>query len=246
MKYSDETLMAFADGELEETLRAEIEADLKADAGLARRIAAHRGLRGELQRAYASDLDEAPPRRLLDTLAAPAGESRGSKVVALENARARKPRRAWSPPQWGAIAASLIIGTGAGYMAFRTTTRTPITEAGGVLVADASLARTLSQALTGETPDEAGTRIGISFRSKGGDLCRSFSDGSLAGIACREGAQWQIRLLTQPGAPDQRPYRTASSELPPAIRGAIEADIDGEPFDAQAERDARARGWRAQ
>ncbi len=256
MKYSDETLMAFADGELDEKLRAEIESVLADDAQLARRVAAHRELRARLQGAYAPSLGEAVPQRLLDTLAdtvaTPAqAPSRKSNVVAFGEPLVRQTPKVWGVPQWSAIAASLIIGVGAGYLAFRSTDGALIAAKNGALVADAALARSLSQTLVGEQAgagaDGAGPKIGISYRSKAGDLCRSFSDAALAGIACRDANQWQIRMLTQaaPAAGNAGSYRTAASELPPAIRQAIDSDIDGEPLDAQAERDARARGWRA-
>jgi hypothetical protein len=221
MKYSEETLMAFADGELDADLRAQIEAAMAADAELGRRVATHRNLRSHLQSVYATELDETPPQRLLDTLAAPAAHSRESNVVRLDRPRVQKAPRAWGQ-QWSALATK-----------------------DGVLVADAALGQSLSKAVSGEQVGKADTKVGISYLSRSGDLCRSFTDSGLAGIACRSGEQWRIRALTQAATVDAGPYRPASSEMPPLIRQAIDADIDGEPFDAKAERDARTRQWRA-
>jgi anti-sigma factor RsiW len=63
--FSDETLMAFADGELDATTRAAVDAAMREDPEVAKRVAQHRALRAKLQLAYASELDEAPPERLL-------------------------------------------------------------------------------------------------------------------------------------------------------------------------------------
>ena len=52
MSISDETLMAYADGELEPAQRAEIEAAMAADPKLAERVEQHRALRRKLNAAY--------------------------------------------------------------------------------------------------------------------------------------------------------------------------------------------------
>ncbi|HEX3848382.1 MAG TPA: hypothetical protein VHV81_13455 [Steroidobacteraceae bacterium] len=237
MKYSDETLMAFADGELDAALRAEIESALEGDAELERRVAAHRALRARVHEAYAGELDEMPPQRLLDVL----GAGAVSKVAALDDLRARRRERA-AAPRWLALAASVAIGATAGYLAFDLGPRAQVTSKGGVLVADASLEKSLSSAASGEGVGST-PRIGMTYRSKSGALCRSFTASALAGVACRDGGEWRIRVLAQiaDAGAGAGGYRTAGSELPPAVRGAIEADIDGEPLDAAAERDALSR-----
>jgi len=259
MNYSEETLMAFADGELDAALRAEIEAAIASDLQLALRVAAHKNLRERLQRAYAGELKSEPPQRLLDMLAAPSATAGApgvqsapgvpsapgadSNVIALDSRRSKKAARTGTPRRWAALAASLVIGVTAGYVGFEITARAPIAAKQGVLVADAALGRSLTHSPAGEG-SAAGPKIGISYRSKSGDLCRSFTESAFAGIACRDGDDWRIRMLTQRDAADASQYRAAASELPPAIRAAIDADIAGEPLDAAAEREALERGWR--
>ena len=53
MKFSDETLMAYADGELDDDQRAAIERAVGADPALAERVAQHQALRSDVFAAFA-------------------------------------------------------------------------------------------------------------------------------------------------------------------------------------------------
>src|ERR1700688_1461984 len=113
MTISDETLMAYADGELDAAARAVVESAMREDPQIEARVAAHRTLRRRVQAAYSAELSEDVPERVLG--AARGVESTRSKVVNLQDARAVMERKASParPPraQWrtaGTIAASLI------------------------------------------------------------------------------------------------------------------------------------------
>ena len=81
MKYDDETLMAFADGELDETLRAEIAAAVERDPELAQRVAGHRALRSRVAGTFGALLDEPAPDRLVNA-------ARGARTPAANTRRA--------------------------------------------------------------------------------------------------------------------------------------------------------------
>jgi len=113
-----------------------------------------------------------------------------------------------------------------------------------------SLARALNEQLAGSGAAGAAVRIRLSFRSRSGNYCRTFAlSGSrgLAGLACREQAQWQLVNLVGPegaGAPVAGPnMRMAASGLPPALLQAVSDHISGEPLNAAAEAQARSNGW---
>src|SRR5579883_1234043 len=64
MRISDEVLMAYADGELDTTARAEVERAMAADPQIGRRVAEHEALRARLRSTYDSVLNEPVPDRL--------------------------------------------------------------------------------------------------------------------------------------------------------------------------------------
>src|SRR5437868_11250398 len=110
MQFTDETLMAYVDGEADAALRETIERALQLDPQLAERIARERRLRHRLQAAFSGMLEEPVPLRLTEhARTAPSG---GAVLAGsprwLEAARRRTQQ--WSWLEWTALAASLCIG----------------------------------------------------------------------------------------------------------------------------------------
>jgi hypothetical protein len=255
MTISDETLMAYADGELDAAARAAVESAMREDPQIERRIAAHRTLRRKVQAAYSAELSEGIPERLLSAARGAAG-TQGSNVVNLKAARAameRSKSRARPPPaQWrtaGTIAASLIAGVGLGFFMWGHTESPLMRNAGGALVARGQLAKALSNQLAAGQSRGSPVQIGVSFRAKSGDYCRTFAlSGAVSpsGLACRHADQWQVQALSQePGTVSGSEYRTAGSAMSATILKSVEAQISGEPLDQAGERAARQGGWTA-
>jgi hypothetical protein len=254
MRIPDETLMAFADGELDGAARAAVEAAMREDPEIDKRVAEHRALRRRVEQAYAAELSEPVPERLMLAVNR-APVSSGNSVVDLNSVRDSRARASAGAPagKWwrqplGAIAASMIIGFGLGYGARHQSSSPLIRGAGGAVVAGADLAQALSHQLTAEQSPAAAVKIGVSFLAKTGDYCRTFSFSGAAspsGLACHHGQEWQIEALSRPigAAENSAPYRTAGSEMPPAILKAVEDQISGEPLDPAAETAARNAEW---
>lgn len=256
MTIPDETLMAFADDELEPAARDAVAAALRDDPALASRVAQHRALRAKVNLAFAAELDETPPERLL---AIARGPSQGTgattrNVVELEAARAAQPARPAARLSWRSMtsmAASLLVGLALGFFALPQASPIVMKNGGG-LVASGILARALSRQLGSERSPAAAVQIQLSFLSKSGDYCRTFTmagAASQAGMACRHADDWQIRALAQPvdgaaGKDSSENYRTAGSALSPLILAAIQQQISGEPLDERGEMAARQRHWR--
>lgn len=239
MRFSDETLMAYADGELDAATRAAIEAEMAVDPDLARAIERHRALAGRVRGAYAGVLDETVPERLAALVAKPAA----SNVTPLAAHRvARAPVAARSRlPQWMAVAAMLVLGVGVSL--FMINESDPWAETATGLVARGELDAALTQQLAGSL-GTGGPQLGISFRDRDGAWCRTFHldrEAPVAGLACRSGAEWQLRVMADAG-PREAGLRTAGA-MPLAVLEAVDAAIEGEPADAAAERAARDSGW---
>jgi hypothetical protein len=254
MTISDETLMAYADGELDAAARAEVESAMREDPQIENRIAAHRALRQTVQAAYSAELSEGIPDRLLTAARGVAGKQAG-KVVNLQDARAAMERNALRarplPSQWrtaGTIAASVMVGVGLGVWLSGRSESPLMQSAGGPLVARGQLAKALSNQLAAEQSRNSTVRIGLSYLAKSGDYCRTFAlSGAVSpsGLACRHGEEWQVQALTQgPGAVGDSSYRTAGSPMSAAILKSVEGQIAGEPLDQAGERTARERGWK--
>ncbi|HEY0684236.1 MAG TPA: hypothetical protein VGD45_18020 [Steroidobacter sp.] len=248
MQFSDETLMAYADGEVDADLRRQIEAAMALDPSIAERVAKHRSLRADLGAAFNGVLDEPMPARLLDAAAATPA-SKAATVTDLNAARAAKqragqPKSRWSWPEWGAIAASLVIGILAGRTALQPSQSDLFASTEAGIVARGELSAALTDQL-GNAAKDADVHIGLTFRDKGGQYCRTFATASAAGFACREANAWKVRALSE-GAADQQggEYRMAGTALPPAILTAVEDSMAGEALDREQEQAARARDWK--
>jgi hypothetical protein len=247
MTISDETLMAFADGEVDPATRAIVEAAMRDDPEVRRRVAHHQALREVVKGAFAAVIDEPVPQRLI---AAARGAPPGN-VVDLAGARnaaaVKAPGRGlrWQP---AAMAASLLLGLALGYLGWHGSNTLVTVSANGELVAGAGLAEALSSQLSADHPPGAAATTGLSFRTKTGDYCRTFAltaTHANSGLACREGGSWKVKVLAQsPETPaNSSGFRPAASADSAAVRAAVEESIDGEPLDQAGEIAARQGNW---
>jgi len=254
--------MLYVDGELDAASRAAFDARLAHEPALAAAVAREHAFRGRLQSAYAAELDEPLPAGLRELLAmpepvaAPLAMPRAANDAlppgANDASRAHLPRaRRWRWPEWGAMAASLVLG-----LVFGARMLTPQGGPGGdtlawnvgsdgTITAQAGLRDALEQHVAGTAP-EAGVAVGLSFRNHSGQYCRTFSTDAASGIACKGDGGWVVAHLEQ--APTTSPassaYRTAASPFSPALLAAVDALRDGETLDAAGEAAARAKEWK--
>jgi len=243
MRFSDEMLMAYADGELDLVARAEIEASMARDPKVAAAVERHRALAAKLRPAYDAVLTEPVPDRLAELVAAP-----GSPAIVDIASRRRASESAiavgrWRLPQWAALAASVIVGLFVGVLLMRSGGAAYEETAAG-LVARGALDKALTSQLASAGGD-AGVRIGISFRDREGDYCRTFHmhrEAPVAGLACRSGEEWRLQVLAT--APAHEGELRPAAAMPMAVLHAVDAAIDGEPLNAALEQAARDKGWR--
>lgn len=238
--WSDAQIHAHVDGELDAESSARIAAESLVDPALAARIERQRRLRDQLRAGFSAVLHEPVPQRLQELLSA---EIPAASVTSLESARtARAPRRRWALPEWGAIAAALVLGTLLGPQLFRNASRLPFEDRRGSLMAT----RYLDSALTTQAGGTAGqVVIGLTFRTGSGEYCRTFSlHSGGTGLACRRGGSWIIELLeggaTAAGSPE---YRMAGSAITPAMLEVIARLGADAALTPEEEQQARAGRW---
>lgn len=245
MRFTDETLMAFADGELDEPTRRAVELAMRKDPELAAKVAQHRALRADVFGAFAPTLDEPVPPRLKEAVTQ-------GKVVQLDAVRAARretmAKRRWSWPEWGALAATLVLGVLAGGFGLKSVQGdaqlATAMGADGTLVARGQLATALTQQLASVPAADPHIKLGVSFVAKDGGYCRSFMLGAAAGLACRNGSEWKIPVIAEGDAGAAGAYRQAGSAMPPAVLEAIDQRIAGQALDAKSEQAAAQQGWK--
>ena len=248
MNFDDETLMAYADGELDPARRAQIAAALDKDPALAARVEKHRALRAEVAGAFATVLSQPVPARLeaaATGTAAPVERARGN-VVQFPARGTRAPATAWRAREWFAMAASVVLGIVISWRAFSPAGSTTMTASQGALVARGALSAALDGQLASNQASDAAVRIGLTFKARDGSYCRSFAlrDGGVSGLACRAAGEWRIPVTASADAAGGD-FRQAATQLPPTVMQAIEARIAGDALDAPQETQARDAGWKA-
>lgn len=233
---SDDIFFAWLDGELEGEEAARAAAQVQSDPDLAARAEQHRAIHRRLKGAFDPVADAAIPDRLVAAF-----RQNEPQVVDLGAVRRSREARTWTPlPQWAAIAATLAVGILVGTMVPQGS-EAPVAVEGGKIYASAALDSALTAQLASAPAGDV--RIGMTFRDQSGAICRSFSEAATSGLACRSGSRWQVRGLFAAPEGQSGPYRMAAG-MDPNLAALIDSTISGDPFDASAEKAAKAKGWR--
>ncbi len=242
MNWSDDTLMAYADGELDSAQRADVERALDEDTALRQRVAALQVQRDRVQAAFSAVLDEPVPDRLSRLLQPSAMVSldavRAARDRDTEERKRERPSMSWA--QWGGIAASLLLGLLLGLQFDRGGTGLR----DGKLVAGDALAQALTTQLASAPVAGEPVAVHLSFVDRAGDYCRTFSTAALAGLACRQAGQWMLQTVIAVDATPSGTVRQAASAMPQAVLDAVDQRRSGDMFDATLERQSRDQGWR--
>jgi hypothetical protein len=254
---TDEQLMAYADGELDASMREVVEAALAADPALVTRLAEHEALRERLRDAFAAELDEPVPTRLREALKTePRAPAPVVSLATHRKATAARIREAanesrWSgAARWGAWAASLAAAVFIGHAYWPGGSNAALEglalQDGGRLVARGTVETALNTQTAATRPLGVDVAVPLSFVDRSGRYCRSFTTAGHAGLACRDGGDWAVQMLVQapPATLSTSAARQAASSLPPALLAEIDQRIEGPALDAQGEQRALQGGWR--
>lgn len=234
----EDTFFAWLDGELGAAEAARVEAEVAADAELARRAAEHRALGVRLRGAFEAVTVSPVPEALTAAV-----QPRRSNVIDFSAWRAQLSRPFTSPaPQWAAMAAALVLGIAVGTTLTGERGSSPVEVRGGAIYAAGAVDQALERQLA--SADRSGdVRTGLTFRDQSGAICRTFESNVSSGLACREDGSWRLRGLFAAPEGAGAEYRMAAG-ADPRLLEMVDSTISGEPFDAAQERSAREQGWR--
>lgn len=246
--YSNEQLMAYADGELAPAEAAQIRSAALNDAALNRRIESFTRTGRALGSVFADKLNEPVPDRLLQLLQAPPAASEGSSVQALP---ARKPRFEQAGRWWPhALAASLLVALAVTLGLPRTGVETATPMIAGLPADAVQISTVLETTPSGEVValSVAGRPYELlptaTFRDAAGRYCREFTASDLVAaeearaLACRGEREWAVELATTQGRVD---VVQDEGYFPAGTDQAVEGRV---PVGSEAERQLIKDGWR--
>jgi negative regulator of sigma E activity len=260
----DETLMAFADGELDDHESERVAHAMEASPALAERVEMFMASRERVRGAYASVIAEPVPERLLQAaLGDAAGQRpdiRSSNMAAAETAAvvpferpvagsSRMAQRRWLPVALAASVAAVAAGL-VGYIGGHGR-GAPTNAVAALFGTPGAVAELLTATADGERRElpVAGLVASVAgtYRMADQRLCRTLdlnhaaSGTGAQALACRGASGWRLEVA-MPREPDNGTFR------PAAAGASIEAVLDaGGASDAlaKAEVDALIRsGWR--
>lgn len=250
----DETLMAFADGELDAFEAARIEGILRADVALRHRLARLRATDDILRAAVTAPL--AATQRF-SALLEPELKQHGDadQVMPLRRKHAWT-RREWLPAGVGVAAALLVVVMSGVMFPQKVSWLEQVSD--GIALADPVLSM-ISSTPSGQVVQSSGLHVKpiVSFVSKDGRVCREahVQDAEMAVrvLACRDNHvevahlnEWCIEAIArvQPIA-NRQSYHAAGVATDPVIDAAYERLGRREVLDQAGETLAISNGWKA-
>lgn len=244
--FTDEELMAYADGELGEARAAELDQALAGSAALADRLAIFVDTRILSKEAWSPALEDPVPPHLIEKVRALAGAERDSAdttVVSFpQQASAPQTRPFWQVPLAAGLA--LAIGLGAG-----VTLPTPQGKgAAGIQIAaleDTRITDALNTLPSGEALQFGGGARLVpiaTFYDGRETLCREFEldrtdSVTIVSVACLSDGAWDVRMAVAASARETGYAPASSLDVLDAYLTASEA---GPPLEPEAEAAALA------
>ncbi|ETX13286.1 hypothetical protein OCH239_12320 [Roseivivax halodurans JCM 10272] len=240
--FTDETLMAFADGALDDATARRVVEAARCDERVASRIALFRSTREVLDRTAEAERADPVPDALMARVRAtidrePPNEAAGNVVAWGGRPREGRSRSVAWP---AAIVASLAlaVGLGTGWIIAPTGEEGALNAFDSAWVERAGLTYPLSRLRSGEsgTTEVGDVTLVSSFRDASGAFCREFEIATEAqtyvSVACHGGGSWEVRFAAVTGG-------TVEGYAPASSLDALDAYLAGigagAPLDAEAE-----------
>ncbi len=263
---TDETLMAFVDGELEAGERQRVAAALEHDADLRARLQVFEQTGRELGALFDQPMNEPVPSHIEEMVRrAPLGQR---PVSPLERIATRLrdtigelsgPAASWATAGVAATIFAVGLSVGLWFQNLPTGISTDrialLNVEDNHIWAQGALKTALETAASGEehkwpTGSNGGTVVPVlTFKDKTGRFCREYAvagtpEASAVGIACRtDAARWSVEIHTAQSTEAQS-IAPASGTGIERLNALMTEMSEGEPLDLDAEEAAIRKGWR--
>jgi hypothetical protein len=248
--FSDEILMAFADGELDESVAASVEMAMKKDPAIAQRIAGFMRSRRIVRSAFQEEnLPDVPPELRAAVLSHIEHFEAASKCTDPPEVPAARKRPFGDRRRMGfAMAASIAVLAFTSLAYFVGRSEKPSPFLGPVaLLSSVEVASALSEIPSGQDRDLSLGRIRVisTFRVANGSLCRELKlqapSGASDAVACHDNG-WKIRFAVESTSPGNAYVPSDGADL---MESYLQHADAGEPLintaEAQALDDLRKR-----
>ncbi|WP_091133955.1 anti-sigma factor family protein [Microvirga guangxiensis] len=248
--------MAFADGELDETVRRVVEQAMAKDAQIGWRIAAYIESRRLVQTALSSEDHLAVPPALHSAIIRQVLAVEGARLKSVETAAAAKPavNQSTAPSssyfsrntmRLAASLAVLAIGTAAFFAGqWMKNDHEPADQSLIARLNSVPVKETLSTAASGQQHGlgAAQLRIVATYRSDNGAICREFilqdASGKANAVACRSNTDWNITFALLEPAQTSSYAPADGSDLMGSYLQSMKA---GDPLEPPAEKEILSR-----
>ncbi len=264
-KLADETLMLYADGLLAPAEGKRVERILAQSPYLRGRLQVYRATGTNLAGVFDEHMNAPIPAGLRDLLS----EAKPAESVNFPR-RSQSPRRHFplalqSPAKWKipALAASMaiVVGIGIGWMLGAETADRDMMPGnllqihGNRLIAQGPLHTALEELPSGNKRavlvEGKQFQLGLkmTFRNEAGDYCREYELASTsppryAGLACRIGGQWTVKMQALvPSSPSASEQTIPAGSRDFGMDAVIGAVMDGDPLGLEAEVRLLNKGW---
>jgi len=233
---SEEELMAFADGALQDARAQEVAALVAGDPALAAKVERLRAGATALRGAFAGQLDLETPQRLRAIVERPT------------NVAVFRPRSI-AAPVWTSVAAAaacLAVGFGIGRFNGAGPTLFEM-RANHALVAASDLYGALEHSPSGARIGDV--RVALTFPQANGGYCRVFridrgDKAATAGLACKDHDDWSVVALGEASAGvSHGAMAPAGADIPEAVLQAAADRQGGDALNAEAEASALRAHW---